>query len=69
MSDKKIVSPGVNAFKCICGDGTVFISVPPTLMARLRCGEMLEVSGKCHLHGHTQRYNISAWPPYPFRRE
>jgi len=65
MSDKKIVYAGVNAFKCICDDGTVFIPVSTDLIARLRCGETVSVTGHCHKDNHTQRYVLATRPPFP----
>lgn len=69
MADKKIAVAGVNAFKCVCGDGTVFVPVSMHMIARMRCGESISVRGKCRPNNHTQEYNLVVRPPFPIVEE
>jgi hypothetical protein len=57
--DTKAVRPGVNAFECVCKDGTVFIPVCMHLWARIKAGEKVTVRGKCHL-GHRAEFMARA---------
>ena len=57
--DKKVVIVGVNALKCHCKDGTVFVPVTMEKIAEIRTHGSAEMSGKC-THGHV--YNFLAVP-------
>lgn len=57
--DKKVVVAGVNALKCHCKDGTVFVPVTMKEIAEIRTHDSLKMSGEC-THGHT--YSFLAVP-------
>lgn len=56
------VVPGVNAVKCDCEDGTVFVPVSMRKMAKIRTGVDVPHVGKCHL-GHRQTLMLKASYP------
>jgi len=60
--ERVVVSPGVNAVSCgHCDDGTMFIPITMTEMAKLRNGYTMEVTAICHI-GHRQNIKLIAWP-------
>ena len=49
--DEKVVVRGMNAVKCVCKDGTIFIPITADMMAKLRVHGPREFKAICN-NGH-----------------